>query len=99
MIDPSNDIGMKAGDHSNIIEVAVPVPLRRTFAYRVPDEHKTSSLKLGMRVLVPFGRRKLTGWITGVNVAPPSSGIALKYIHRILDTVPLIPPDLSLIHI
>ncbi len=99
MIDPSNDIGMKAGDHSNIIEVAVPVPLRRTFAYRVPDEHKTSSLKLGMRVLVPFGRRKLTGWITGVNIAPPPSGIALKYIDRILDTVPLIPPDiLELVH-
>ncbi|MEM7364681.1 MAG: hypothetical protein AAF525_11700, partial [Pseudomonadota bacterium] len=94
MTDPSNIIGMKAGDHSNIIDVAVPVPLRRTFAYRVPDEDNTSSLTPGMRVLVPFGRRKLTGWITGVNVPPPSDGIALKYIDRILDSVPLIPPDI-----
>ncbi len=42
------------------IEVAVPVPVRRVFSYRVPSA-LASRVQVGMRVLVPFGRRTMWG--------------------------------------
>ena len=77
-----------------IVNVAVPVPLRRHFAYRVPDGYDISSLEPGMRVLVSFGRRRLTGWITAVDVPPPYDAIVIKPIDQILDDQPVLPPDI-----
>ncbi|UCC71747.1 MAG: primosomal protein N' [Gemmatimonadota bacterium] len=42
--------------------VAVPRPLYRNFLYRVPDS-LTGEIKPGSRVVVPFGRGQLTGWV------------------------------------
>jgi len=41
--------------------VALPVPLRRTFTYRVPRFLDPDSIQIGHRVLVPFGARILFG--------------------------------------
>ena len=81
-------------DAGTIVDVAVPVPLRRNFAYRVPDGHDADSLKPGMRVLVSFARRRLTGWITAVDVPPPSDGIVIKPVDQVLDDEPVLPPDI-----
>ena len=45
------------------VEVALPLPVRQNFTYRLPDSF--SLAKLGARVLVPFGRRTLTGYVVG----------------------------------
>jgi primosomal protein N' (replication factor Y) len=73
-------------DQLQIIEVAIPLFLDKTFYYRVPERLHNEALT-GRRALVPFGNRKLTGYILGL-VAPPDVG-ALKDIIEILDSEPL----------
>lgn len=43
------------------VDVAVPVPLRQVFTYRLPDNIIPSTVAKGYRVLVPFGPRLLHG--------------------------------------
>ncbi len=71
--------------NSNIIEVAVPLPLETTFHYKVPL-HLASRVQVGKRVLTPFGRRKLTGYILG---RVESAEGDLREIIDILDPEPL----------
>jgi primosomal protein N' (replication factor Y) len=47
---------------SEFVDVAVPVGVRKTFAYSVPSGLR-DKIATGMRVLVPFGRKVVTGWI------------------------------------
>jgi primosomal protein N' (replication factor Y) len=44
------------------VEIALPLPLPRTFTYRVPDAMRPRA-RPGARVLVPFGQRERIGWI------------------------------------
>ncbi|MDA3947619.1 MAG: primosomal protein N' [Spirochaeta sp.] len=79
------------------VEVAVPVPVDGTFSYLVPEE--LGEVSVGVRVIVPFGRRTVTGAVVATgNAVPgapatPSSERAspeqLKPISRVLDSVPL----------
>ena len=69
-----------------IIEVAIPLYLERTFHYLVPETLRDQALT-GRRALVPFGNRKLTGYILG---SVTESSIAnLKEIITVLDNEPL----------
>jgi primosomal protein N' (replication factor Y) len=68
-----------------IVEVAVPLPLDTTFHYAVPPA-LASRVATGMRVLVPFGRRKVTGYVLGLVAA---SDEELKEIVDLLDPEPL----------
>ncbi len=73
-------------DPLHIVEVAIPLYLDRSFHYCVPERLQGEALT-GRRALVPFGNRKLTGYILGGAAA---SGIAnLKEIIEILDKEPL----------
>jgi primosomal protein N' (replication factor Y) len=74
---------------STIIEVAVAVPLDRSFHYRVPDGMIDLAVA-GHRVLVPFGHRRLTGYILGT--VEGVSGDKLKDIIEVLDSDPLWTP-------
>ncbi|HCA80520.1 MAG TPA: primosomal protein N' [Bacteroidetes bacterium] len=68
-----------------LVDIALPVPLDRTFTYTVPPE-LTGSVSMGSRVLVPFGKKKLSGIVIGF---PKSSTIAsLRSILDVLDTEP-----------
>lgn len=62
------------------INVVIP-PLARSFTYRVPAEH-TGTIQVGSRVEVPFGRRRVGGYVvaTGKDVATPDPAITLKDI-------------------
>ncbi len=44
-------------------QVALPRPVRQTFVYRIP-EGLEGAVRVGVRVLVPFGRRKVIGLVT-----------------------------------
>ena len=69
-----------------IVEVAIPLYLEKTFHYLVPESLRDQAIT-GRRALVPFGNRKLTGYILG-NVT--DSAIAnLKEIIAVLDNEPL----------
>lgn len=71
-------------------EVILPFPLAGTFTYRVPEPMHTHLVR-GMRVIVPFGKRKLyTGIVYFIHKLPPQSGITVKDIHEALDEYPII---------
>ena len=78
-------------------EVALPLPLRRTFTYRLPP-HIGKSVQLGARVLVPFGKRNLTGYVVHLHTdLPPDLEIeesALKNAAELIDAEPLIAPEI-----
>jgi len=73
---------------NSVIEVAIPLPLDRTFHYAVPGQLRDSVMQ-GVRVFVPFGRRKLTGYVLGPASAPAGE---LKEIIAVLDAEPLFTP-------
>jgi len=69
-------------------EVAVPVPLDRTFTYSVPPELRSDAV-VGKRALVPFGRRTLAGYIMGLHNEPLAGIKKILPITDIIDPVPL----------
>ncbi|MDD2365285.1 MAG: primosomal protein N' [Desulfuromonadaceae bacterium] len=69
-----------------IIEVAIPLYLDRTFHYLLPEQLSGQAVS-GRRALLPFGRRKLTGYILGA--VAESEVTNLKEIIEILDSEPL----------
>jgi primosomal protein N' (replication factor Y) len=74
------------------VEVALPLPLQSTFTYRVPD--RLDMPPRGVRVLVPFGPRRVIGLVTGVATGTPTATADLKDVFEVLDEVPLAPPAL-----
>lgn len=64
------------------IEVAINIPADRTFTYAVPAESR-DEIAVGKRVLVPFGRRSLTGTIVGIRRSTDRQDT--KEIIRVLD--------------
>jgi len=69
-------------DPQHIIEVAIPLYLERIFHYLVPEALREQALT-GRRALVPFGNRKLTGYILGFVTESPIDN--LKEIISVLD--------------
>jgi len=43
------------------IQVAIPVPMRQLFTYQVPETLSLPKIKVGERIAVPFGSRKVIG--------------------------------------
>ena len=73
-------------------EVALPVPLRSTFTYAVPDSFQNEDL-VGRRVLVPFRNRAMVG--VGLSVSERAPAIArVKEISELLDPIAALPPKL-----
>ena len=69
----------------HIVEVAIPLPLEGHFHYLVPERLRPLALP-GTRVLVPFGRRKVTGYLLG---QAADAGGELKEVLEVLDEAPL----------
>ncbi|MDY6853792.1 MAG: primosomal protein N' [Thermodesulfobacteriota bacterium] len=84
-------------------EVAPSLPLSKTFYYRVPKRFK-GSIEIGKRVLVPLGKRNITGYVLGfpkelgpMKIADDNKGI--KDVLDVLDDIPLFGKDeLDLFH-
>ena len=77
-------------------EVAVPVPLRSTFTYAVPEILNGDDL-VGRRVVVPFRNRAMVGLgVSETNRAPDiSTGKKpVKEIVELMDPIPALPPKL-----
>ena len=73
------------------LEVAVSAPIGRPLTYLPPDDCQ-QQLMPGMRVLVPLGGRKVTGYILSVVDSAPS-GQRIKKIYELLDSRPLFPAE------
>jgi primosomal protein N' (replication factor Y) len=68
-----------------LVDIALPVPLDRIFTYQIPPE-LVQAVHLGRRVLVPFGRKKLSGIVVGF---PDTSSLqTIKPVIDVLDATP-----------
>ena len=74
----------------NAVEVAVPLPVRGTFTYALPEVD--ADVLLGTRVAVSFGPRRLTGFVVATSIVEDTS--ALKPILAVLDNDALLVPTL-----
>ncbi|MFB3925903.1 MAG: primosomal protein N', partial [Syntrophales bacterium] len=72
------------------VSVAVNIPSDRLFSYSVPPELE-KEVAVGKRVLAPFGKRKVTGYI--LELTEDSDRAGLKEIISILDREPLFGAD------
>jgi len=72
--------------------VALPVPLRTTFTYAVPEALR-DSVQPGSRVLVPFRNKSLVGVVVECVQHPPPS-TKIREITKILDFLPALTPKL-----
>jgi primosomal protein N' (replication factor Y) len=79
-------------------EVLLPVPLNRTFTYAISDD-SAGAVVPGMRVVVPFGKRRvLTGIIINIHDEGPQDYEA-KPVSELLDEAPVVTAQqLELIH-
>jgi primosomal protein N' (replication factor Y) (superfamily II helicase) len=76
----------------NYVDVALPLPVRTAFTYEVPENFQ-SEVSPGKRVLVPFGRRSLTGFVLGpAQKLPPRTRILP--LRQVLDEEISIPNKL-----
>ncbi|MFI5237190.1 MAG: primosomal protein N' [Ignavibacteriales bacterium] len=73
------------------VEIVFPLPFRKAFTYLVPKELE-SQAKIGVRAVVPFGKRTLTGFIIN---KPQSVSLKekIKLITDIIDELPIVDKD------
>ena len=76
---------------NSYIEVAVALPVYHTFTYSAP-QFLWPFVSAGKRVLVPFGQRRVTGYILGTSQDAGSAEI--KHILDVLDEHPLFGPSM-----
>jgi primosomal protein N' (replication factor Y) (superfamily II helicase) len=73
-------------------EVALPVPLRSTFTYAVPESLNGEDL-VGRRVVVPFRNRAMIGLSLGHTERAPEIK-RIKEVTGLMDRLPALPPKL-----
>ena len=76
-----------------LYEVAVAAPLDRTLTYAAPEGDDREP-RPGIRVLVPLGKRLVTGYLLGPAREGEQGGFSIKRIVELLDPEPLFPADL-----
>ena len=78
----------------NIIKVAFNLPLYGTYSYLTTDEQQ--NIKPGIRIKVPFGKKKLIGLCidTTKNTKSKNLKYKLKYLDAIIDEKPVITREL-----
>ncbi|ACS87547.1 primosomal protein N' [Musicola paradisiaca] len=74
-----------------IAQVALPVPLTRTFDYRLTADMAPVP---GMRVSVPFGNRRMIGIVTALSDNSELPMDQLKTVHQVIDDTSLFPANL-----
>ena len=76
------------------IEIALPLPVRQNFTYGLPAQF--AHAKTGARVLVPFGKRTLTGYVVAFpsELDPELDADSIKSVLELTDDEPLITDEI-----
>ncbi len=72
--------------------VALPVPLRTTFTYSIPESLR-AEVQPGSRVLVPFRKKSLVGVVIEMTATIPE-GTKIRDVQRTIDLIPALTPKL-----
>ena len=76
-----------------LVKIAVALPVHKTFTYKIPE----ADFAPGKRVLVPFGYRRVTGYLLSRAVMPDASDASspeIKSVIDVLDDFPLFSEDM-----
>ncbi|PIF45041.1 replication restart DNA helicase PriA [Chryseobacterium sp. 52] len=74
------------------VQIVLPLNLKGSFTYKVPEE-LMPDIQLGMRVLVPFGGKKIyTGIVFELHDNAPENFV-VKEVISILDEKPILPEE------
>ncbi|MGI8469057.1 MAG: hypothetical protein ACR2N3_11470, partial [Pyrinomonadaceae bacterium] len=88
---------IKTAPAPRFAEVALPLSLRQTFTYGLPD-NLAEIVKLGARLLVPFGSRQLTGYVVALHETLSEEiefeAESVKDALEIIDVEPLVTPEI-----
>src|SRR5262245_25794779 len=91
-----SDLAPKSGDGGGLVEVAFPVPLRRTFTYKLPP--RSVNVQIGSRVAVPLGKGMRTGFVLDVMSELPADVDVeidkLKAVSEVLDEEPILTSEI-----
>jgi primosomal protein N' (replication factor Y) len=70
------------------LDIVFDIPLNRTFTYRKDDKGEAAP---GKRVMAPFGKREIMGYVVETRESPPEGMGAsiIKAIRRVVDKEPL----------
>ena len=80
------------------VQVAIPVPMRQLFTYKVPAELNSKPISLGERMIVPFGSRQVVAIVLSVDESTEYSPAKIKSIlSRVTDNFNFSPTLLSFI--
>ena len=82
---------IKPPEPFSCLKIAVSAPVKESFFYSVPESLKPL-VHIGSRVLVPFNRRRVTGYVVGKVFEMPDCN--LKDIEDLLDPAPLFHPQM-----
>src|SRR6185295_12376063 len=76
-------------------ETAVPVYVRQTFTYHLPGDMARRA-QIGCRVIVPFGKKLLTGFIVALHehLQGEISESEIKEVEELVDESPIISRDI-----
>jgi primosomal protein N' (replication factor Y) len=78
----------------SIAQVALAVPVDSLFSYAVPRALE-DAVRVGCRVLVPFGARRMTGLVAALGPSDETpADTKLRAIDRVLDRAPVVSPGL-----
>ena len=79
---------------SDILRLAVDVPLRRLFDYRAPPGVDAERLVPGVRLWVPFGRRRVVGVLVERGATSEVPSCKLRSAVALIDETPVIDAPL-----
>ena len=77
---------------SPFCNVALPVPLRTTFTYAIPEGLR-EAIQPGSRVLVPFRKKSMIGVVVEMAEQPPANA-KLREITKVMEFAPALTPKL-----
>ena len=78
---------------ARVLKVAIDTPLRHVFDYWAPDSAGRHATQVGVRVQVPFGRRRIIGIITRLAAEPDIPKAKVRAAGAVLDEDPLFDAD------
>ncbi|NDV46230.1 primosomal protein N' [Paludibacter sp. 221] len=86
---PENSVSQQDSPNVKYVDVIVPLPLGGTFTYSVPPQW-ADKIRIGMRVVVPFGKKKMyTAIVYLIHSKAPEIYEAKEIIH-VLDEQPVL---------
>ena len=83
---------MKSSLEKPYAEVTFNLPIKEVFTYKIPPEF-FGKIQVGMRAFVPFGRRRITGYVVAL-AEKWEKDIKLKSISDLPDTKPVISEEI-----